>query len=213
MRAPRRYTAIVADDHPLVRSGLVQVLMAQGNIDVVGEAADGVAALSLARRHKPDLMTLDIAMPFAQGIAVFAEVKRWSPDTRVAVFSGITSSTLLRELVQAGAEGIFTKRGDIAEFAAAIPALLQGQSVVSSDAQGLIETAEDSPALTVRERQIMNLIANGHSTKSIAETLGISPKTIENHRTNIMTKVGVSSMAELLAYALREGLLDGQNQL
>ncbi|RYG89222.1 response regulator transcription factor [Loktanella sp. IMCC34160] len=213
MRAAPRYTALVADDHPLVRSGLVGLLQAQGNISVVGEAADGVEAVSLAKSLKPDLMTLDIAMPFAQGIAVFTEVKRWSPDTRVAVFSGVTSSALLQELCQSGAEGVFTKRGDMAEFAEAIPMLLRGQKIVSSDAVRLIEAAQSPNALTSRERQIMSLIANGQTTRSIAETLGVSPKTIENHRTNIMTKIGVNSMAGLLAYALREGLLDGQSQL
>jgi DNA-binding NarL/FixJ family response regulator len=197
----------------MVRSGLADLLKAQGNIDVVGEAADGVAAVSMAKRFKPDLMTLDIAMPFAQGIAVFAEVKRWSPETRVVVFSGVTSSSLLNELVLAGADGVFTKRGDMAEFAAAIPTLMQGKKVISSDAAGLIDAARSSNALTARERQIMSLIANGHTTKSIADTLGVSPKTVENHRTNIMTKLGVNSMAGLLAYALREGLLDGQSQL
>lgn len=207
------YTAVVADDHPLVRQGLVQILSNHPGVTVVGEATDGLTAVSLAKQFQPDLLTLDIAMPFAQGIAVFTEVRRWTPDTRIAVFSGITSAALMRELHESGAEGIFTKRGDIAEFARAVPIILSGGRVVSSDAAEIIEGGIDKPALTPRERQILSHIANGHTTKSIAETLALSPKTIENHRANIMAKLEVSSMAELLAYALREGLLDSQTQL
>lgn len=209
----KTYTALVADDHPLVRKGLIDVMTAQGDITVVGEAADGIEAVSLAKKFKPDLMTLDIAMPYAQGIAIYTEVKRWSPDTCVAVFSGVTSSVLLGELFAAGVEGIFTKRGDISEFVDAIPKLLRGGKVVSSDAQEMIDAAQQAGDLTLRERQILSLIAGGQTTKSIAETLGVSPKTVENHRTKIMDKLGVNSMASLLAYALREGLLDSQNQL
>jgi len=213
MTARHEFTAVVADDHQLIRQGLVEMLNARANIQVVGEAADGISAVSLAKKHRPDLLTLDIAMPHAQGIAVFSEVKRWSPTTIVAVFSGVTSRALLYELHRAGAEGIFTKRGDLAEFQNAIPLLLSGRKYVSSDATGLIDVEGQSTDLTFRERQILSLIANGQTTRSIAQTLGLSPKTVENHRANIMAKLEVSSMAGLLAYALREGLLDSQTQL
>ncbi|MEJ6397138.1 response regulator transcription factor [Yoonia sp. 208BN28-4] len=213
MRRTAQYTAIVADDHQILRSGLADILAAQGNITVVAQAEDGLSAVSLAKQHQPHLMTLDIAMPFAQGISVFAEVKRWSPDTAIAVFSGITTRSLLTEFQSAGAEGIFTKRGDIAEFRDAIPTLLAGGKVISSDAASLIGAGDDKSELTLRERQILSSIAGGLTTKGIAEHLGISPKTVENHRSNIMAKLGVQSMAELLAYAIREGLFDVQNQL
>jgi DNA-binding NarL/FixJ family response regulator len=209
----KRHTAIVADDHQMIRDGLVKLLSQCRGIDVVGQAADGVTAVSLAKKFKPDLMTLDIAMPFAQGIAVYTEVSRWSPDTKIAIFSGITSAGLMRDLHAAGAHGIFTKRSDIAEFEQALPILLSGGRVISADAAAMIAAAEDANPLSSREQQILSLIASGQKTKSIAETLGLSPKTIENHRANIMTKLEVGSMAELLAYALREGLLDPQSQL
>lgn len=213
MRQDKDYTAIVADDHQILRKGVADILSAQENLTVVAQAEDGLSAVALCKQHQPDLLTLDIAMPFAQGISVFAEVKRWSPQTRIAVFSGITTRALLREFLSAGADGIFTKRGDIAEFAAAIPTLLNGGKVISSDAEGIIASANEASELTLRERQILSSIANGMTTKGIAEHLGISPKTVENHRSNIMSKLGVQSMAELLAYAIREGLFDVQNQL
>ena len=213
MNAKTEKTAVVADDHQIIRSGLVSIINNHRGISVVGEAVNGLEAVSLAKKFKPDFLTLDIAMPYAQGIVVFNEVKRWSPKTRVVVFSGITSSALLRELKDAGAEGIFTKRGDVTEFESALPLLLKGGKFVSSDAASMIDTAKQPNNLTSRERQILSLIANGHTTKSIAETLGLSPKTVENHRSNIMAKLEVNSMSELLAFALREGLLEAQNQL
>ena len=213
MRDVREYTAIVADDHQILRIGLSEILSAHKNITVVAQAEDGLSAVSLAKQHQPDLLTLDIAMPYAQGISVFSEVKRWSPNTRVAVFSGITSRTLLTEFKDSGAEGIFTKRGDIEEFKNAIPILLNGGQIISSDAAAIIATGSDTYDLTMRERQILSSIASGLTTRGIAEQLSISPKTVENHRSNIMTKLGVQSMAELLAYAIREGLFDVHNQL
>lgn len=208
-----QHTAVVADDHKLLRAGIVHILRSMTNVDVVAEAADGLTAIAATKRFKPDLLTLDIAMPYAQGIAVFAEVKRWSPDTRVVVFTGVTSSSLLCELVQAGVHGVFTKRGDIDEFERAIPIILKGDKVISPDARALVDVNVEKQELTVRERQIFSLICNGQSTKGIADTLSVSAKTVDNHRTNIMSKLGVRSLAELLAYALREGLLDAQREL
>lgn len=207
------FTAIVADDHQIIRSGLVRLLNGMDRVTVVGEAADGVSAVSLAKKFKPDLMTLDIAMPHAQGIAVFTEVTRWSPKTRIAVFTGVTSAGLIRELYQAGANGIFTKRSDTDEIEQAIPLLLSGGRFISADAAKMIDAAGEQGPLTFREQQILSLIASGHTTRAMADSLGLSPKTVENHRANIMAKLDVNSMAELLAYALREGLFDTQTQL
>lgn len=207
------HTAVVADDHELLRKGLKDVLQSYPGLTVVAEASDGLAAVSVTKHHQPDLLTLDIAMPFAQGVSVFAEVRRWCPQTRIAIFSGMTSGRVLQALQEAGAEGIFTKRGDMAEFERAIPVMLGGGKVVSADAADIIAAETESPGLTLREKQIISCIANGMTTKAMATHLGISPKTVENHRTNIMAKLGVQSMAELLAYAVREGFFDVQDQL
>lgn len=207
------YTAVIADDHDLLRTGIGNILTNLGNIEVVAEVSDGLAAIAATKQHKPDILTLDIAMPYVQGIAVFAEVKRWSPDTRVIVFSGVTSSSLLVELRDAGVDGLFTKRGDTSEIEKAIPLILNGEKIISPDAEALMEENTLSTELSNREKQVLSLIAGGHTTKSIADHLCISAKTVEKHRTSMMAKLDVHTMAELLAYALREGLLDSQSQL
>ena len=206
-------TAIVADDHALLRSGIIQILSQLGEISVVGEAADGLEAISLVRQHKPTLLTLDIAMPYAQGIEIYTEVRRWSPETLVVVFTGLTSVRLLSELVTAGVDGLFMKRGDPERLAEGLPLILNGAKIIAPEILQFLEENTPENELTTRERQILSLVASGNSNREIAERLGVSYKTIDNHRTNLMRKLDVHSMAELLSYALREGYLDQSAQL
>lgn len=212
MQAPK-FTAVVADDHKLLRAGIIQILSSQPDIEVVAEATDGLATIVAAKKYKPDLLTLDIAMPHAQGISVVTEVQRWSPETRIVIFTGITSANLLSEMVHAGVHGIFTKRGDITEFEEAIPTILRGATVLSTDARAITDNADVERNLTRRERQILSQICAGHSTKQIADSFSISAKTVDNHRASLMAKLNVRSLAELLAYAVREGLLNPQRDL
>jgi DNA-binding NarL/FixJ family response regulator len=207
------YSAVIADDHAMLRSGIRQILGEIGGIDVVAEAMDGLEAISLVRQHQPDLLTLDIAMPLAQGIEIYAEVRRWSPDTRIVIFTGMTSTGLLSQLITSGVDGLFLKRSNPEAMRDSIPIILNGGKVVAPDVMELLEHTEAPDVLTTRERQILSLIATGATNREIAERLGVSHKTIDNHRTNIMRKVNVHSVAELLSYALREGLLDTSTQL
>jgi DNA-binding NarL/FixJ family response regulator len=206
-------TAVIADDHAILRQGVRQILELAGDIEIVGEAADGLEAISLVRQHRPALLTLDIAMPYAQGIEIFTEARRWSPETRIIAFTGMTSVNLLSELVTAGADGMFMKRGDPQRFADAVPLILNGAKVIAPEILELLENAPPPNELTARERQILGLVAQGISNKEIAERLGVSYKTVDNHRTNLMRKLEVHSVAELLSYALREGLLDTSSEL
>jgi DNA-binding NarL/FixJ family response regulator len=206
-------TAIVADDHKLLRDGIKQILLSIDSITVVAEACDGLEAISLVRRHTPDLLTLDMAMPYAQGLEIYEEVRRWSPETRVIVFTGLTSIGLLSELVTAGVDGLFAKRGDPDQLMESVPIILNGGKVIAPEIVELLENREPTASLTARERQILSLVATGRSNKEIASRLGVSLKTVDNHRTNLMRKLDVHSVAELLSYALREGLLDGSDQL
>ena len=200
-------TAVVADDHPLIRNALAMILENAGVL-LIGEAEDGLQTIAKARAMQPDLVILDIAMPLANGINVFAEVRRWSPKTRIIIFSGMTSAGLFQELITAGADAIFFKRGDMEAFAAAIPAVLAGHRVIAPEVSELLAQNPDPDSLTLRERQILNLICQGLTNRQIAEQLGVSPKTIDNHRTSLMRKVGVSSVAALFAFAARRGLLE-----
>ncbi len=182
-------------------------------MDVVGEAADGLQAIALVRQHKPTLLMLDIAMPYAQGIEIYTEVRRWSPETLVVVFTGLTSVRLLSELVTAGVDGLFMKRGDPQRLKESLPLILDGTKVVAPEILELLESNSSGGELTARERQILALVAAGNSNRDIAERLGVSPKTVDNHRTNLMRKLDVHSVAELLSYALKEGYLDSSAQL
>jgi len=204
MTAP---TAVIADDHAMIRQGIAQILTSAG-VQVVAEAANGLEAIALVRNHQPTLLTLDIAMPYSRGIEVFGEVRRWSPDTRIIVFSGMTSEGLLSDLATAGAEAIFLKREEISAFTAAIPDILAGQRLLGPGVAGILESAAGREQLTAREKQILSLIAQGLSNRDIAGRLGVSAKTVDNHRTNLMRKVQAHSVAELIAYAVREGLMD-----
>ena len=200
-------TAVIADDHPMIRDAIAQMLKAAG-VSVVAQAQDGLEAIARVRAHLPALLTLDIAMPHAHGIDVLVEARRWSPGTRILVFSGMTSAGLYRQMVTAQADGIFVKHGAVALFAKAIPRILAGEQIIAPEVTDCLDQAPDGPDLTLREHQVLSLLAQGLSNKPIAERLGVSAKTIDNHRTNLMRKVGAHSLAELLARALREGLLD-----
>ena len=206
-----RQTVIVADDHALIRQGIHQIMETAG-LEVVADAADGLEAIALVRKHRPDLLVLDIAMPYARGIEVFGEVRRWSPETRVIVFSGMTSSGLIAELANAGADGIILKREDLGAFSASVHKVLQGQRVLSPGVEKLLEASQNSGELTVREGQVLSMIAQGMNNRTIATRLGVSQKTVDNHRTNLMRKLGAHSVGELLAHAAREGLLETNNQ-
>lgn len=205
-------TAVIADDHAMIRDGLRKILTS-ANVSVVAEAADGLEAVALVRKHQPDLLTLDLAMPYSRGIEVFGEARRWSPRTRVVVFSGLTSTSLISRLATAGADGIFLKRDDLSKFSEAIPHIISGQNMYGPGVGELIAKAGTVQDLTAREHQILSLVAQGLTNRDIGDRLGVSAKTVDNHRTNMMRKVGAHSAAELLSFAMREGLLDANREV
>lgn len=213
MRDRGRYYAIVADDHAIVRAGLKDALQTPGlieaaGIEVVGEAADGLAAIAEVRAHRPDLLMLDVQMPLAGGVEVVIEVRRWSPETRIVVLTGVTASGLVRSLVDSDIDGLFSKADDNTELYERLPGILRGQRHIASSFLTILQDSPSSGPLTGRERQILNLILSGQSNKDIAATLGISAKTVDKHRTSMMQKIGVHSVPQLMAYALREKLID-----
>ncbi len=186
--------------------GLRAILESLG-VEVVAEAANGLETIAAVKQHRPTLLTLDAAMPLARGVEVLGEVRRWSPETKVVVFTGLTSRGVWRDLAEAGASGVFLKSDDEDELRRGVAAILAGRRAHSPAAAEAL-AQEDGPALTVRERQVLSLVARGQSNAEIAAALGISSKTVDNHRTNVMRKLDVHSVAALIAYALREGLLD-----
>ena len=209
----KTYKAIIADDHAIVRAATKQILEGIGNITVVAEASNGLEAISSTKSLAPDLLVLDAAMPFSKGIEVFTTVRRWSPDTKVALLTGFTAVGFLSDWLNAGVDGLLLKTSDPAEMEQCFISLLAGSNFIATDISNILEGAAPRPALTLRELEVLTLLASGNVNKTIADRLSISPKTVEKHRASLMAKLDVHSMAELLVYALKEGLLDEHRQL
>ncbi|MCB9960109.1 MAG: response regulator transcription factor [Rhodospirillaceae bacterium] len=210
--------AVLADDHPIVRAGLRSALQTPALVDgltleVVAEAGDGLAAIGAVRRHRPHLLVLDVAMPHAGGVEVVIEVRRWSPQTRIVVFTGVTAPGLIADLIDSGIDGLFSKAADNAELFDKLAMILNGGRHVAAAFVETLERAAPRTRLTDRERQTLNMVIAGRSNREIAEGLGISIKTVDKHRTSLMQKLEVSSVAQLVARALKEGLIDPAKEL
>lgn len=207
-------SVVIADDHALVRNGLKDIVAAiQGfAVTVVGEAENGVEAISVTKTNQPNLLLLDAGMPLSRGMEVFGEVRRWSPDTSVAVVTGFTSARSLSDWISAGVDGLFIKTCPPQEMAHGFGLLLAGEKYVAEDVVRILGREEETQNISLRERQVLHLIAEGCFNAAIAERLGISAKTVDNHRTRLMAKLNVHSVGQLLAYALKEGLLDSFSQ-
>lgn len=208
-----QYYAVVADDHAIVRSGLRAAIETPGRIElkgikVLGEAANGIEAIALTRQHKPDLLLLDVQMPMVGGVEVIIEARRWSPSTKIVVLTGVSALGLISALVDSGVDGLFSKGDDNTELYDRLPGILRGQRYIADRFVSALKAAPNGVQLTGRERQILNMILSGQSNKDIAATLGISAKTVDKHRTSMMQKLDVHSVPQLMAYALREGLVD-----
>lgn len=205
--------AVIADDHAVVRLAVRQILGEMGGVEIAAEVADGLAAIAAVKTHQPDLLVLDAAMPRAGGIEVFADARRWSPSTKVALLTGFTATGVLSDWLAAGVDGLLLKTSPPEEMKACFQALLNGGGFVAADVAALLEEAGPRPDLTAREREVLALVASGHGNVAIADRLSISRKTVEKHRASLMAKLDVHTVAELLVYALKEGLLDSHSQL
>lgn len=208
---------LIADDHQLLRAGLCALLRAHAGFEVVGEAADGREAVDLARELEPDLLLLDISMPVMDGITATREARRLLPRVKILILTVHEDETLLREALEAGATGYVVKRAAESELVNAILAAMRGELYIHpSMTRALIEPPAQEPQhrrlgevehLTPREIEVLSLIAEGFTNAQVAEQLGLSVRTIESHRANIMGKLGIDTRAELVHYALRQGLL------
>ncbi len=207
------FRAIIADDHAIVRRSLADILGAISTVELVAEAENGIETIALVKEHKPDLLLLDAAMPLARGVQVYGEVRRWSPDTKVAVVTGFTATGMLADWLAAGVDGLFLKSAEPEEMQRGFTEILAGGKFVAQEVLDKLEAEPDREQLTAREREVLALIAAGHQNVAIGEKLFISPKTVEKHRASLMAKLGVNSVSALLVHALREGLLDEHSQL
>lgn len=210
---------LIADDHPVVRIGLRNMLQADSHIKVIAEAKDGVEALHMVRTLRPDILLLDLAMPKMPGLEALREITSENADTRTIVLTGQIDKRQILESLQLGARGVVLKDAAVAHLSACIRAVMQGQywlegRPVTNLVQVLRDlTAQTAPpprktfGLTARELEVVTLITEGSTNKHIAETFGISEETVKRHLTNIFNKIGVGNRLELALFALNHNLL------
>jgi DNA-binding NarL/FixJ family response regulator len=202
----------IADDHAIVRDGLKSLLSAQPDVEVVSEGSDGREALEALERHRPDVLLLDLSMQGLNGVEVLRRARERSPRTRVLVLSMHASAEYVRPAVRAGAAGYLVKGAGIANLLEALRAVAAGDAYFGPEAKRVLESgappADDSlDLLSPREREVLQLVAEGMSNKEIAAALGISPKTADTHRCNLMQKLDLHDARALTRYALRRGLI------
>ena len=215
-RDSRQIRILLADDHQILRSGLRGLIERQPRFEVVAEADQGRTAVQLCRKRSPDVVIMDISMPDLNGIEATRQILRDSPNTKVIILSVHSSQRFVAEVFKAGASGYLLKDCSFEDLVSAIFAVYAGETylhpqiatVVRDDyLQFLLQRdSSPSPALSPREREVLQLIAEGKNTKEIAFSFNLSVKTVEAHRQRIMEKLNIHSVAALTKYAIREGL-------
>jgi len=200
---------VLADDHLVLRQAL-RALLEQRGLEVVADEADGSAAVAAVQRLAPDVAVLDVAMPVLNGVDAAREIARIAPECPVILLSGVDDTRFVREALKVGVKGFVQKSQGCDELVHAIEEVREGRLYVSPGASqaivdGMSTPASDGSRLTPRERQVLQLVGEGKSTKQIAEVLHISVKTAEFHRGRLMKKLNVHDTANLVRYAIREG--------
>ncbi len=209
---------LIAEDHTILREGLRAILSANPELEVVGEAEDGLAAIKAVQRLHPDLVLMDLSMPRINGMEAIREIRRCSPQTKILVLTVHRSEEYVLATLKAGAQGYVLKDANSEELEMAITKILDGFSylspavsakVIEGYIAGREQVKEKSPweTLTQREREVLKLVAEGYRNKDIARELCISPKTVERHRANLMKKLDLHSASALTAFAIQKGIV------
>jgi DNA-binding NarL/FixJ family response regulator len=208
---------VLADDHAIVREGLRLVLAAEADIEVIGEAGDGREALDLVERLKPDVVVMDIAMPKLNGLEATSQIRRRFPRVHVVILTMHENELYFNQIIKAGATGCVLKRSMGRELVTAIEAAARGENYFSptvatkvlQDYRRLLHrpSSNGDDLLTEREREILQLIAEGRTNREIAEMLTLSIKTVQAHRSNIMDKLDAHDRTDLVKYAIRVGMI------
>jgi two-component system, NarL family, response regulator NreC len=215
---PRVIRVLIVDDHAILRSGLRMLLGAQQDMDVVGEASDGAEAVRLVGELQPDVVLLDLAMPGTSGLDALRLIKRDGSSTRALILSQYDDESYLRRALEAGASGYVLKRAADVELLSAIRAVSRGEVYLEPMltrlvVNNLFRRGDDNavsvkvPALSDREREVLQLVALGHTNQQIADQLALSVKTVETYKARVMEKLGVRGRAALVRYAMEQGLI------
>jgi len=208
---------MVVDDHTIVRDGICALLALVKDIEVIGEASNGSEALKMVKNLAPDVVLMDIAMPDMGGLEATRRICKEFPKIKVIALTQHDDKEFVFPIIEAGASGFISKIAASSELAAGIRSVFQGDSYLSpSVAKILVEDYQQKGfrgsrdpyhQLTEREREVLRLAAEGHTTQEIADALVISPKTVEGHKTSLMAKLGIHNRTELIKYALRKGII------
>ena len=213
------YKIILADDHALFREGLKRILAEERDLKVVGEVADGLELLKILHNVKPDIIILDITMPNIRGIEAIQEIKTIHPESKILVLTMHREKEYLHQAISSGAHGYLLKEDADSELFSAIDKVKQGKIYISPKLseyltedwarihRGDHELASEIEPLTTREREIIKLVAEGKSSKEVASLLHISIRTVEHHRANIMNKLDLKNIAELIRYAIQKNYI------
>jgi DNA-binding NarL/FixJ family response regulator len=219
MKSTRRIRVLIADDHALVREGLIALLGHYDDIDVIGDASDGIEAIEKARELRPDVLLMDIGMPKLGGLEATTEIKKTCPDVKIIVLTQYDDREYVSRFLKAGISGYLLKRAVGSQLINSIRAVDRGEfylfsSIAAEVVEGYLgrdvkKAAEDSPydKLTDREKQILKLLAEGMSHKEIAGELDISVKTVISHQTHISQKLNIHSRTSLVKYAISKGII------
>jgi DNA-binding NarL/FixJ family response regulator len=209
---------ILADDHHLVRQGIRSLLEKVNDVEIIAEAENGQQAVDLTRDHIPDVLVIDINMPRLNGIQAAEHIRSLGLATQIVILSMYSDETLVRQALQSGVRGYILKRSVMEELMLAVRAAQRGELFLSPSVSEFIlndlfigRSGQNDPSgfahLSAREREILKLIAEGHTNKSIGETMHLSAKTVEKHRANLMSKLEVDNLASLIRVAIKHGLI------
>lgn len=207
---------LLVDDHEIMREGMMALLRKRPDVEVVGEAGDGRTAVKMVQELKPDVVIMDVGMPNLNGIEATTQMVAENPSVKVMALSTHSDGSVVGKMIKAGASGYMLKESAFAELMDGLNAMISGrtylcskiQKVVFSDYVNMITNPNWAmgDSLTGREREVLQLVAEGHTTKEIAKILHLSPKTVDSHREHIMEKLSIRNIAGLTKYAIREGL-------
>jgi DNA-binding NarL/FixJ family response regulator len=211
----KKLSILIADDHDIVREGLRRLLQAEPGWAICDEASTGREAVAKAKEHRPDVVVLDFSMPELNGIEATRQIRKALPQTEVLILTMHDSEQLAREILSAGAHGFVLKTHAKRQLIPAVAALAEHKPYFDSSVSALLLEAFLNPEaglatdrLTPREREIVQLIAEGRTSKEIAARLGVSVKTVEAHRSNLMNKLNLHSASELVRYAVRNRIIE-----
>ncbi|MBA7700568.1 Oxygen regulatory protein NreC [subsurface metagenome] len=214
----KKIRVLVVDDHPIVRDGICSLLGLTPDIEVVGEASNGIEALEMVRKLMPDVVLMDTAMPLMGGFEATRRNDKEFPGIKVLAFTQYDDKEYVFPVIESGACGFVSKTAAASELASGIRSIYRGDSFLSpsvakllvnqyQQAASMVRTNDPYEQLTDREREILKLLAEGRTTQEIADMLVVSPKTVEGHKTNLMAKLDIHNRADLVKYALRKGII------